>query len=218
LKILLTHQQGRLEGLATELLALGHVVEHLPLIQTKPLFNPNLKLLLNSDWWIFTSVSAVEAANTLKVFDLPIPKIAALGDATTRALTNLGLSVALTASKATAAGLAHSLLEFSGVMTWLRGADALPDLRQVLQVKQPPVRELIIYETLQLPFPTIQADALVLCSPSAVQIIPDKLGSQVHCVALGNSTAAAITQRGWHAFVAQEPTVAGIIQIFKGFL
>lgn len=88
--VLLTHAEGRLEGLAEALAARGFQPVHLPLIATRPLpvSARAARELLGCDWLLFTSRSAVAAWCAL---GLPLagarPRLGAVGEATARELS-----------------------------------------------------------------------------------------------------------------------------------
>ncbi len=82
-------------------------------IQPLPLSTSALKALTRSPqdgWWVFTSVNGVRAVQEHLTPDAPV-HIACVGPRTAGAITELGLSVSLTAPVHHAAALADSLLE-----------------------------------------------------------------------------------------------------------
>jgi uroporphyrinogen-III synthase len=237
MNILLTHQPGRLEGLEAALLAQGHTVRHQPAIRTEaipaeaipdcllePLLEP-----LHCDWWIFTSISAVQAAAQLGVFALPIPKIAVIGRGTAEALRRLGLQASLISPLEQASGLAQALLEhsqqssgqFSGqpsrnrTHTWLKGNRSLPIFADQMREHGLSLREVIVYRTINQAIPEWPADAIVLSSPSAVAAIPATFNPKTQLIALGPSTLVAIQARGWQAIMATEASAHGVIQAMQ---
>ncbi len=223
MRILLTHQFGRLEGLEVALEARGHLLQHIPLIRTEVLWETDLEPLKHSDCWVFTSRSAIEASEQRGVFTLPRPKIAVIGRASARVLEGLGIQATIIGVEETALGLAKALLELpqTTVFAWVRGTLSLPDLQHELVKQHRRVHSVVMYHTVSLELPAMQTDVLVVSSPSALQAISDQCASQVQLIALGSSTAAAIEARGWTAIVALEPTVAGIVAALekvKGFL
>jgi uroporphyrinogen-III synthase len=215
--VTLTHQIGRLKGLDVALVARGHSVQHIPLIRTEVLWDANLESLGNTDWWVFTSISAIEAAAQLRVFNLPLKKIAVLGRASAGALQRLGIEPTLISPVETALGLAKVLLELpkTSVFTWFRGTLSLPDLQNELHKYDRNIQSITIYHTVSSECPVLTTDVLVIASPSAIRSIPESLVQQTQLLALGTSTLAAILARGWTALMVLEPSVEGILSTLE---
>lgn len=220
MKVLLTHREGRLEGLTAALGARGFKVAHVPLIETELLQGDEVvasaRALLASDWLLFTSRTAVQAWAAL---GLPltgeVPKLGVVGAGTGEEVARLGGTVALTAEPAHARGL---LATFRARVTPPArvglpcGEQSLPTLADGLTQAGFGVAKVPLYRTVTKPFPAVKADLIVLASPSAVTALPETIAAQAQLVALGPSTSQAVRERGWHATEARTPDVTGVVQ------
>ncbi len=217
MNILLTHSEGRLEGLAAALTARGFSVTHHPLIKTELSggeVTAYARALLRSDWLLFTSRTAVRSWTSL---GLPLtgemPKLGVVGEATAQEITRSGGTAALVAEPASAQGL---LMTFQAhVSPPARvglpcGEQALPTLEAGLVHAGFEVIKLPLYRTLTQPLPNTSTDLIVLASPSAVAALPET-PTHARLVALGPSTCQAVRARGWRATEAETPDVAGVV-------
>ncbi len=221
---MLTHSEGRLEGLAPSLEAQGFSVTHHPLVRTE--FLPKVEVLevggaadlLGCDWLLFTSRTAVQAWAAL---GLPLggtPKLGVVGAATALELARQGAEAALTAEPANARGLLETFRAhvFPPARVGLPcGEQALPTLQVGLTGVGFAVSKVCLYRTVSQPLSDINADIIVLASPSAVSALPDGLCEQTRLVALGPSTRLAAEKRGWHAVQAQTPDVSGVVRALR---
>lgn len=230
-RVVITRLADRADPLASELRALGaHVVES-PLIRIEhprraPALDAELRALSSYDWVVFTSVPAVEAvvrrlrALGRSVRALRSRRVAAVGPATALALRKRGIEVAVVAKTSTALGLAQALLRAlpreatcllhpasdraRGVLSE-RLASAGHLVRQVAAYRTRPARgsaarALRLWE---------RADAVVVCSPSAVEQLaaPGRSASRGALTCIGPVTAKAARERGFRvAAVARSPT------------
>ncbi len=218
--VALTQSVGRLAGLQGKLEKLGVRVLRVPLIRTEPIQGANLEGLRVCRWWLFTSVSAVEAMVELNGFGTTQARdsrlYGAVGASTAHALLELaGITARLVSPIETARGLAQALIERyePGPFGWPCGERALPDLRQELEASG---RELIavpVYRGLELDFPRDlpQPDAIVVASPSAVNALPVDVARAATLVALGSSTAGAATACGYRVVTANAPSEAAVL-------
>ncbi len=227
-RVLLTHSEGRLEGLAPSLEAQGFGVTHHPLVRTE--FLPKVEVLevggaadlLGCDWLLFTSRTAVQAWAAL---GLPLggtPKLGVVGAATALELARRGVKAALTAEPANARGLLETFRAHVSPPARVGlpcGKQALPTLQVGLTGAGFAVSKVDLYRTVPQPLsdihPDINADIIVLTSPSAVSALPDGLGEQTRLVALGPSTRLAAEKRGWHVTQAQTPDVSGVVRALR---
>lgn len=216
--VLLTHGEGRLEGLAAALTARGFSVTHHPLIATEPLpqgaVRPSAAALLAADWLLFTSRTTVQAWAAL---DLPLqgPRVGAVGAKTAAEIVQLGGRVMLSAQPENAQGLLETFV--ARVTPPARvglpcGDLALPTLADGLARAGFTVDRVPLYRTVTRRFPDASADLIVLASPSAVAALPAALRPGTRLVALGPSTHHAVRNRGWRASQAATPTLGGVIQ------
>lgn len=220
MKVLLTHSEGRLGGLAAALASAGFEVTHLPLIRTEVLpgaqVRPAALDLLEADWLLFTSRTAVSA---WAAFSLPLsnikPKIGVVGEKTRAAIVRLGGDVALTAQPENAKGLLETFLSQIAPPSSVGlpcGEETLPTLPDGLVAAGFNVRRVPLYRTVPQPLEHIAADIVVLASPSAVSALPEVLSPATRFVALGPSTHSALEERGLSALESQTPDVRSVVQ------
>ena len=216
MKVLLTHSEGRLEGLAAALGALGFNVIHHPLVRTEFLAKTDKGLadLFRCDWLLFTSRTAVQAWSALRLPLGGAPKLGVVGAATARELRRLDAEVTLTAEPANARGLLTTFCAHVSPPARVGlpcGEQALPTLATGLTGAGFTVIKVCLYKTFTQPIPNVEAEFTVLASPSAVSALPNSLGERTHLIALGPSTREAAEKRGWHAIQAQTPDVSGVV-------
>ncbi len=234
MRIVLTHSEGRFEGLDTALDRRGHEVVHSPLIRTQARMGEAVRAeaeaLLNLPWLIFTSRSAVEAWSALGVPwrspDVPaddgVPLIAAVGRKTASALRAAGAEVTLVGERSHAESLADAFLNdarAAGPVGLPQGDRALPTLRRALADAGYETRPLVLYETVTTPIPAEvlarngeqAATLVVLASPSAAAALPADVAREATLLAIGPTTAAAVDERGLSCVLAASPSVAGVL-------
>jgi uroporphyrinogen-III synthase len=226
MQVLLTHSSGKLETLEPALVALGCNVSHRPAIITHTRFDgltrTHAEALLECPWLVFTSRSAVTAWQQL---GLPLEgNIAAVGDKTARALERAAAQVALTAQQQNAADLAKQLIErVTPCEVGLpQGNMALGVLEQRLRQAGFSPRPVIIYQTeIQAPLSLAELehiDAVVLASPSAVQVLPAGLPARVSLVSFGDSTSKALASRGYTYAPADTPSSEAVVRLIRRLL
>lgn len=241
MRIVLTHSEGRFEGLAAALERRGHEVEHRPLIRTRARAGAEVRAeaeaLLALPWLIFTSRSAVEAWQALGVpwrrSDVPegVPLLAAVGRRTASALRRAGAEVALVGERSQASSVAEAFLadpRAAAPVGLPQGDRALPTLRRALEREGFETRPLVLYETVTEPFDDLAspsqgapgADGLptvvVLASPSAAGALPESAALGATLVAIGPTTAGAVKARGFPCLQAASPSVAGVLAAVDG--
>lgn len=222
--VLLTHSSGKLVTLEPSLINAGFTVSYRPAIITRACLDEatrhHAKRLLTCPWLAFTSRSAVGAWQQLGV---PFTDdVAAVGEKTARAIEAAGGHVALVAAKKHADDLAKQLIaRVSPCEVGLpQGNLALGTLEQRLQQAGFTPKPVTVYHTeIQAPLTLTElehVDAVVLASPSAVQILPAGLSTQVILVAFGESTANAITARGYECVKTKTPSSDAVVRVLEG--
>lgn len=222
--VLLTHSSGKLETLEPALVTLGFQVSHRPAISTHSCLDDVTRTraagLLSCPWLAFTSRAAVTAWQQL---GLPLGgKIAAVGKKTLGSLEQAGAQVALTAPDQHADDLAEQFIaHVTPCEVGLpQGNLALGTLEQRLRAAGFMPCPVIVYRTeLQPPMTLAKlagVDAVVLTSPSAVQILPAGLPDRLVLVAFGDSTARAIAQRGYAYVQTETPSSEAVVRVLEG--
>ena len=220
MRIALTQSEGRLAGLETELLRRGHEVVRAPLIETRPCLTNEVRraasVLSDLPWLLFTSSSGVEAWRALGM-SFQGSSIGTVGQKTAEKVERFGGQVELIGEPQTALGLAKTFLERgeAGPVGLPQGNRALPTLARALTHKGVEVRPLVIYHTVQLAWQADRVDAVVLSSPSAVEALPDRVGTSARLLVLGPSTAVAVRERGWTCLQAERPDPAALITLLE---
>ncbi|MCS7193833.1 MAG: uroporphyrinogen-III synthase [Meiothermus sp.] len=217
MRIALTQSEGRLAGLQEALEAMGLEVWRVPLVQTR--FLPaDLTPIQDCRWWLFTSVTAVQAVRALGA-RLEGRRLGAVGPATRRALEEAGGAVEVVAPEGHALSLAEAFLARRpfGFVGLPQGNRAQPHLARRLREAGYTVEVVTVYETLTCPWPQgLEAPELILlASPSAVEALPDAVGERAHSLALGPSTAAALEERGWPHTLLASPSVEAVLKAIQ---
>lgn len=210
--IALTHSEGRLEGLEGLLEQRGHRVLRIPLVRTTTLAGVSLAPLEGCPWWLFSSGAAVRAVLELGA-RLEAHKLGAVGKSTALELQRAGGRVELVGESG-AEELARSFLAMkeSGPVGLPRGSKALPTLEDLLREGGLEVRPVAVYQSETLPWPS-QApmpEVILLASPSAVTALPQAL-AHTRFLALGETTARPLRERGWSYRVVESPQVQAVL-------
>ncbi|ADD28161.1 uroporphyrinogen-III synthase [Meiothermus ruber] len=217
MRIALTQSEGRLEGLQERLEAMGLEVLRFPLVQTQTL-PADLAPLDDCRWWLFTSVAAVRAVLELRG-SLPGRALGAVGRATQQALEEAGGRVDLVAPEETAESLAEAFLALRpfGFVGLPQGNRARPVLAQRLREAGYVVRSVVVYQTQTLPWPSDGPvpELVLLTSPTGVEALPEAVGRKVHLLALGPTTAAALSERGFPHTVVPRPSVEAVLETVR---
>ena len=221
MNILLTHSEGRLEDLAQALRTHGFRVTHQPLVHTELLpareAYREVERLRGADWLLFSSRTAVQAWAALGL-SLDSYNIGTVGQKTAAEVEKSGGTVAISAEPENAEGLLETFTAHVSPPLQVGlpcGEGALPTLSAGLNDAGFTVTKAVLYRTVTRPITQLDADLIVLASPSAVAALPPTLG-QTRLVALGPSTYKAVRKRGWHAAEAQTPDVYGVVQAVLG--
>jgi uroporphyrinogen-III synthase len=218
MNVVLTHSNNRFEILQTALEQRGFSVVHHPLIRTQAISHFNLEPILDCEWWLFTSVAAVEALQERGV--LIGRKVAAVGVATAQALRQARANVAFMAIGGNSESFAKEFLAYkpNSPIAVIGGDHSLMTLPKALQAANLEVQFLEVYRTFSNSwddFVGSEHHVIVLMSPSAVSVIPENVARDADLVALGQTTAASILARGWTCVVAQKPEMAAVIEVLE---
>ncbi len=226
MRIVLTHSEGRFEGLAEALAKRGHEVTHRPLIVTRPRRSEDVaaeaRALLALPWLLFTSRSAVEAFVGLGLGwrspEGAAPLVGAVGIKTASALRRAGVEPALVAERSPRAeGLARVFLSdprAAGPVGLPQGDRALPTLRRALEEAGLEVRPLVLYETVAQPLEGGGAAGAGTDAVRAEGSASAEGSADAELVVLASPSAAqalpdAVAERA--ALVAIGPTTAGAL-------
>ncbi|HEX7021386.1 MAG TPA: uroporphyrinogen-III synthase, partial [Trueperaceae bacterium] len=145
--------------------------------------------------------------------------IGAVGTKTATALAEQGAVVTLVGEPQTAAGLAAAFVRHpaaAGPVGLPRGDRALPDLPDELRHAGYEVRPAVVYSSRTLPWQGGDVEAVVLASPSAVAALPATIGKRAKLVALGPTTARAVTEAGWSCIRARTPEAPAVVAAIEG--
>lgn len=235
-RVLVTRAAGDSAELRTRLENLGAEVIELPLIAIEPLddtarLDQAVANLKDYDWVAFTSRHAVQAVSErLASLDVPFPsvppRVAAVGEATDRALTGHGIAVHAIPTSATAHALADLLssLGIRGSRVLLpRGNLARADLERELRSAGAHVETVIAYRTVpvavqQPPVAWSDIDVVTIASPSAARNLRAILPNDAYyirfprCACIGPVTAQAARSLGLEvSSIAKTPSVEGLL-------
>ncbi len=186
-RVLITRAPHQGSDLADRLRALGADPILIPAIETVPpssyaALDGALAHLATYDWLLFTSANAAEAFAT-RPHPHALPKIAAIGPATARALQNQGLTPDLIPPQAVAESLAEALLPHAGPGTrflFIRAEEARETLPEILRAAGAEVTVAPAYRTVIPPgsadllytlfkSPTNYPDAITFTSSSTAR-------------------------------------------------
>lgn len=212
--VALTQSEGRLERLQAQLRQRGLEVWRIPLVRTQTHPDADLSALLDCPWWLFSSAAAVRAVLELGG-SVEGRRLGAVGEATREALKRAGGRVELLGSEASADALAEAFIALGegGCVGLPQGNRALPTLARRLGEAGYQVRPVVVYDTFMLPWPRGRGapDLTLLASPSAVDALPEAVGSNTHCLALGPTTARRLRERGWPHTTLPDPSEEAVI-------
>jgi uroporphyrinogen-III synthase len=204
-----------------------------------------LKCIDSFDWVFFTSANAVQALERRAAelggelsLAAKLPRAAAVGPATSAAAEAAGFSVEYVAAEHSGAGLARELgKELRGEKVLLPRSDrANPELPEALRKCGAIVTEVIAYRNLPPSMTDREkvaenlnggVDGILFYSPSAVhnfcelagRPLLEKLQGRVVMVAIGHSTAAALTAAGIQRIArAADTATKSIVEALEGHL
>jgi len=183
-RILITRAKGQASALASQLEALGAIPILIPTIEIAPPEDerPLRKAIAEIhyyDWVIFTSANAVDAFASHKPME-PLPRFAAIGPATAKALEQHGYDVDLVPEKFGPEHLAEELSRFANRRHFLypRAAVASDRIAETLRLAGGPVDVVEAYrnvipadsiEQLRTLLTTNPPDAITFTSASTAQ-------------------------------------------------
>lgn len=237
LRVLVTRPAHQADNLCRMIEARGGKTVRLPLLSIVPVPQANAaRRMLESardwDWWIFTSVNAVQHARQLGVENWPA-NLAAVGPATAAALESSGLAVATPLGAYSSEGLLE-LPQFSEVsgrrILIVTGEDGLAVLAPALRERGAKVEMAEVYRRVALPYDgerigeTLRViDVIVITSGQAldhlIKLTPasmQKVLLQKQLVVPGARMVEKASERGFKTLVAPEKmTDAGIVQALE---
>lgn len=182
----------------------GYRVHAWPLIKAEPTRSPPPGPVADAAWLAFTSPRAVRAIQKYLADPTRLPRIAALGPATARAVRGLDLPVHVVSRDSTAESLAEAIIAFPappGVVLIPQSTRAFPTLASKLRDAghEPSVWSCYHVSPIEPPpaFPA-EARTLVLTSPSNVEAYQKSsaVPAGTRLVAFGPTTQAAMRDAG----------------------
>lgn len=222
-RIMITRSREGNQELAERLNAMGFEPISIDTLAFLPpldwsLVDGALKSLSNFDWVIFTSATGVKFfVERMKALHLPLPwidkpKVAAVGERTSKALSEIGIPVGFIPSRYMTKSLGEELPSGEGkTVLLLRANIADPVLANLLHERGFTVREHPIYRTTHPTQGTeglTRADAVAFASASAVdgfcRAIPDEELARLkekRAFCIGPVTAEAAKQHGFRSTV-----------------
>jgi uroporphyrinogen-III synthase len=205
MRIVVTRPEGQERDLVARLEALGHDVDHCPLIAIEPLGEGQIDVS-GYDWIVVTSANG--ARELLRRASGELPRLAAIGPATAEALGRAELVPAV----ATQEGLLAELPRPAGRVLFAAGEGARTVLPEALDADV-----VFLYRTRELrPHEFPAADLVVLTSPSAARALA-AVGDGFEVVSIGPETSRAARAAGLEVVVeATEHSSAGIADAVAG--
>jgi uroporphyrinogen-III synthase len=202
-RVVVTRPRAQAEPLADALRARGFEPVSCPLIETEPIDDGPIDVS-GYDWVGVTSANG--AAELARRGTGPMPRIAAVGDATAAALADHGLQASFVPSVASQEALLAEFPRPPGRALFVGGADA----RRLL-ADQLPADFRAVYRTVELSPDPPDGDLVLLASPSAARAWA-KLGVELPAITIGPQTTAAATAAGLEVVAeAEHPDVAGLV-------
>lgn len=222
MRVAITTLPGRLAGLDALLRAAGLTPLRMPLLSLRPRRDTRAlaaaRELLGLPWRVYPSRGALEAWLAIGLgFETGL-LVAALGKATALALRAAGAEVAAVGEPAHAAGLLAALLAHPAAprpggqaVGLVQGGQARSELGDGLLAAGIEVRTAEVYDVAPSPWTLEEPVAAVLLgSPSAVAALPPRVAEGARLVAIGPTTAAAVSEQGWPVWQAAEPSPRGV--------
>ncbi|MCP4164426.1 MAG: uroporphyrinogen-III synthase [Chloroflexi bacterium] len=241
-RVVVTRSVDQAAALVAELEHLGAIPLVVPAIQFVPLptdqLDDALRRITSYDWLIFTSANAVrffyDYVDTLATAS-PLPKLAAIGDATADLLSSRNREPDFVPSQFVGEQLVQGLGELLGARVLLpRSRIGRPEIVELLRTCGAQVDDIALYDTVTAPpHPAMLADlgqgfdAITFTSPSSVRnflkIIGDMpdLREQLDKAAIaciGPTTAATAQENDLAVSVMPEVyTIAGLTQALANY-
>ncbi len=224
--VALTQSKNRLKDLKEKLEQKGFTVIHNPLIETHPILTDEVckqaKELINCEWLLFSSSTAIEAWQSLGLPFAPakeaskFPRLGAVGNKTAQRIRQFGGRVDIVGNPQSATGLAKVFLENykDAISVALpRGDKGLNTLQNALEKQGIITKPLIIYQTLQKTWQADNVEVIVLASPSAIEALPKWVADKAIFVTLGETTYQKLAEYGWKGVCAKEPTSEAVLAV-----
>jgi len=232
LRVLVTRPAHQADNLCRLIEARGGKALRLPLLSIVPVSQASvprrmLEAARDWDWWIFTSVNAVQHARNLGVEPWPA-KLAAVGPATAAALESSGLAVASPLGAYSSEGLLE-LSQFNEVsgrrILIVTGEDGVAVLAPALRERGAKVEMAEVYRRVALPYDgeriseTLRAiDAIVITSGQALEhllkLTPaamQKVLLQKQLVVPGPRVVEKASELGFRVLIAPEKMSDAVI-------
>lgn len=219
-RVVICRPPDRAKSLIDGLLALGAEVVHLPLLMPVPALDGGTELktrmasLTEHDWLVFTSASALTVAVEAAATWPPLGPVAAVGPATSDAVTQSGAEVSFVPGTATAASLGAELpvepgqrvlaavAELAGPELGLAFADRDVSFEAVVAYRL----EAIACHDSALLRSAADADIVLFTSPSIVERYLSLVGPRPELVVtIGPRTSAAVVNAGRKVAAEADP-------------
>ncbi len=248
-RVLVTRTADQAAAFSQKLRAAGFAPVEFPTIQLQPLpwepLDAALAMLPGFDWLIFTSVNAADfflrRADERAVSLARLPRVAAVGSATTARLAARGIAIDFMPDEFVGTELVLGLGDLTGQKVLLpRAKIGRPEITDLLQAQGAELVEVPLYDTVTaVPSPEMLAElskafaALTFTSPSSVRnfykIVTanadqltrpvDTLLRQALIVCIGPVTASAAAEVGLpDALVPAEYTIEGMVALLEEHL
>lgn len=245
-RVLVTRTANQAAEFSQKLRAAGFTPVEFPAIQLEPLpwgpLDAALAVLPHFDWLIFTSGNAVDfflrRVDELALALDNLPRVAAVGSATARQLTERGIPIAYMPDEFVGTELVLGLGDLTGQKVLLpRAKIGRPEIADLLQERGANLTEVALYDTVTaVPTPTAWTElnkgfaAITFTSPSSVRNFckimadnPDKLTvplakllQHVPVICIGPITAEAAAEAGLKgSLIPDEYTIDGMVQQLK---
>jgi uroporphyrinogen-III synthase len=186
-RVIVTRPPAQAEELAEALRNAGFEPVLCPLLEIEPIDDGPIELD-GYDWVIVTSANG--AAELARRHAGPLPRIAAVGEATAAALVEQGLEVSFVPSVSSQEGLLAELPRPVGRALFVGAAGA-----RRLIADELPADFRAVYRTLELTPEAPVGDLVLLASPSAARAW-EKLGARLPAITIGPQTTAAARLAG----------------------
>jgi uroporphyrinogen-III synthase len=186
-RVIVTRAAAQAEPLAEALRAADFEPVLCPLIETHRIANGPIDASAY-DWVIVTSANGAHELGERGL--RPLPRIAAVGEATAAALAEAGLRASFVPAVASQEGLVHEFPRPVGRALFV-GAEGA---RQLL-VEELPADFRAVYRTVELEPEPPDGDLVLLASPSAVRAW-SRLASELPALTIGPQTTAAARAAG----------------------
>ena len=196
MRVIVTRSRGQAGPLVDELTARGFEPVVCPLIETEPIDDGPIDVS-GYDWVILTSANG--ATELARRHNGPLPRVAAVGDATAAALAEHGIRADFIPAEASQEGLLAELPRPVGRALFV-GAEGA----RTLLAERLPADFRAAYRTVELAPAPPQGDLVLLASPSAARAWA-RLGAAVPAISIGPQTTAAARAAGV-AVVAEAKT------------